>query len=176
MQVSLGGLLLTTQLADHRIRFLSLYAENGRGKALRKASLALELIIKDTAMRLVVENLTLSHSVKLEGYTRVDLTGHAHQYKITTAQAGLGFGYYGTTSGVPVTPEELPAAETTNSPQIAQTDTAAPVPTEDIVSSPVKKEESGQKVPRPEEKPGKTGENITVSGPMKLADPELSIC
>lgn len=123
IKVSIEGLMLMDGQSDHLAQFFELYVKMLRAKRLKEAGRVLEFHLKDTSFRLLIDSITVSHSVDVDGYATVSMQGIAYHYTMTGFADGTNHGYYGRNDSIatgPKTPkEETPKETKTSTPEVS---------------------------------------------------------
>lgn len=93
--ITIKGYVLVSGSEDYNYLLLRNYVDHFRARHLSANSASLTFRSQDTGFRLVIESLSLSHTIEFETYVEATFSGLAYDYGLTGSFEPLDLSYYG---------------------------------------------------------------------------------
>lgn len=93
--VTIRGYVLIGGSDDHNYLLLRNYVDHFRARHLSARGLHLTFRSQDTRFKLVIESISLSHTIEFETYVAISISGLAYDYGQTGSSEHLDLTYYG---------------------------------------------------------------------------------
>lgn len=88
IQVAMDGFLYMTQDQDYRLDFITYYLSLLRGSFLRREKLTAVFMLKDTMMRLRIQDMNITHTSKIQDFAQMSIAGIGFSYQVYTGSFG----------------------------------------------------------------------------------------
>ncbi len=93
--ISIRGYVLISDSDDYNYLLLRNYVDHFRARHLSANGTSLTFRSQDTSFKLVIESISLSHTIEFETYVAVSFSGLAYDYGQTDSYEHLDLSYYG---------------------------------------------------------------------------------
>jgi hypothetical protein len=94
--VSISGYVLLSKTDDHLYELLNRYVNDFRARHLSANNKHLTFVSQDTKFNLIIQSISMGHTVQMETYVPVTISGLAYRYAMDDSEEPLYLGYYGT--------------------------------------------------------------------------------
>lgn len=95
VDITLTGYVLLGGSDDHNYEFLRKYVDGFRARKAAADERRVYFTSQDTQFAMVIESISLAHTIEMETYVCMTIAGSAYHYSITSSEETLKLGYYG---------------------------------------------------------------------------------